>query len=331
MAAAIVLAAPSAGMAQGPGASAGVPAPTGAEDYLLYPSLELRWAGPVPDAIRIGQKLHFRMEGKEAPKPDASAVEVESAPGAPPLIETGWYVEPLADPSGGGVLLRVIPLSGGHKKLPTLIVRDGDGDPVRTLPLEIQVEAPDAPQEAARQEPPPEYFGPAGLSYPLWLIVAAGVLGALILATALYFMIHALRARRGAGVTDEPAPPEKSPEERAVEQLERLRAARLWRQGRLKEHYFGVSEALKLYLGGRYGFDAPESTSREIVETLEDKNVNARTVDRVESLYERLDRVKFTDYVPHEEEGGELLEEAVKIIHDTKRVPAAPETRGVAT
>ena len=50
--------------------------------------------------------------------------------------------------------------------------------------------------------------------------------------------------------------------------LDALRTEDLPGKGRVREYYFRLSEIVRGYLGERYGFDALESTSPELLESL---------------------------------------------------------------
>lgn len=106
----------------------------------------------------------------------------------------------------------------------------------------------------------------------------------------------------------------------------------LARKGQFKKHYFRISEILKNYIGDRFGFDAPESTSREILALLKKQKVEGlrsdeEEIERLERLFEKLDLVKFTDHSPVFGESAQVLDEARDFVMNTRRVKvvAQPE------
>jgi hypothetical protein len=99
-----------------------------------------------------------------------------------------------------------------------------------------------------------------------------------------------------------------------------LERQQLFQQLKFKAHYFGVSEILKCYVGARYGFDAPESTTGEMISVLiERKCLSDMSMGSLRSMFEKLDRVKFTDSIPEPDEATALLAQAKVFIRETRR------------
>ena len=65
-----------------------------------------------------------------------------------------------------------------------------------------------------------------------------------------------------------PPPPPRPPWEVALEELERVRHAGLLENHKYMEHFDRTSDALRRYLGARFGFDGLESTTDEILAAL---------------------------------------------------------------
>ena len=88
-----------------------------------------------------------------------------------------------------------------------------------------------------------------------------------------------------------------------------------------KRHYFGISEILKQYIERRYGFHALEQTTSELMAGLEAAGAGREAVDLLVSVFDRLDRVKFTDFVPTpgDEEPKALLREARAWVDRTRQ------------
>ena len=61
-----------------------------------------------------------------------------------------------------------------------------------------------------------------------------------------------------------PPPPPRPPWEVAFEELDAVRHAGLVDEGRYAEHFDRVCDAVRKYLGGRYGFDGLETTTDEM-------------------------------------------------------------------
>ena len=96
--------------------------------------------------------------------------------------------------------------------------------------------------------------------YVLWSLLGLIVLGGAIYAG------RRLMARYARKVRDifRPAPP-LPPHIAAIQALETLHNQKLWQSGRHKQYYSGLTDILRTYLAGRYGFGAMEMTSDEIL------------------------------------------------------------------
>jgi len=66
-----------------------------------------------------------------------------------------------------------------------------------------------------------------------------------------------------------PPPPPRPPWEVALEALDEVRHAGLLEVGRYSEHFDRTSDAIRRYLGARFGFDGLESTTDEILTALQ--------------------------------------------------------------
>ena len=86
-------------------------------------------------------------------------------------------------------------------------------------------------------------------------------LGALIT----FFIVRKLRSRRG----ERPGPPPRPAHEIALERLDRLGALGFLENADNRPFYFAVSEVIRDYLGGRYGFDSLEMTTDELIVELQ--------------------------------------------------------------
>jgi len=108
----------------------------------------------------------------------------------------------------------------------------------------------------------------------LWLLLALVVLVAAVLA------VRRQLARRRARI---PPPPPRPLPERTREALEALRAEGLVAKGMVREYHFRLSEIVRGHLGERFGFEALECTSGELlseVERLDPPGVEASGLHR---------------------------------------------------
>ena len=197
-----------------------------------------------------------------------------------------------------------------------LLVRAGDTTSVMTPSLSIPVRSL-VPEDAAdvRDLTPIVPFRPA-----LWpWIVAALALAAGIAALLYYRRRKRLRADRPLFA---PAVPELSPYEEALERLQRLEEFDLEGAGAAKPFYVELTDILRTYLERRTGIPALESTTRDLVRTLERKQMQgfpSTAVALVKRVLDTADLAKFADIRPPTARGYETVGETRQIVEDVER------------
>lgn len=151
---------------------------------------------------------------------------------------------------------------------------------------------------------------------------ALGALGALALG-ALLVWLYSIWKRRPKPV---PAPPPpRPPWDIALEELFDVRIAQLVEQGRFAEHFDRVSDAVRRYLGARYGFDGLETTTREAMNALRKVSPRILVLADVDAFLENADLVKFAKLTPTETECHAALGRAEEIVRRTMPLPDAPQ------
>lgn len=121
-----------------------------------------------------------------------------------------------------------------------------------------------------------------------------------------------------------PPPPPRPPWEIALERLDEIRHAGLLETKRYAEFFDRVSDAVRAYLGGRYGFDGLESTSDEILAQLRRVPRFAIPMPEITGFLQLCDLVKFADLTPALEECEKSLAEAERIVRATMPAEPAP-------
>lgn len=115
--------------------------------------------------------------------------------------------------------------------------------------------------------------------------------------------------------------------ELALKEIETIKADKSLQMHNPKEYYTKLTEVLRKYMKERFGFNAMEMTSSEIIDRLMDiKEQNALT--DLKSLFETADLVKFAKLSPLMNENDYNLVNAVAFINETKVEPdpdAKPE------
>ena len=153
---------------------------------------------------------------------------------------------------------------------------------------------------------------------PDWVIDYWWVFLLLILAVVAF--IYAYRRYKKEG-TLLPKKPEPTPYEAAVKGLVDLKERKLWEQGMEKEYYTELTDILRKYLYGRFGINAMEMTSRQILaaisrnKELSDKRVYFR------QILDMADFVKFAKVRPLPDDNILAWVNAMRFVEETKPVP----------
>lgn len=163
--------------------------------------------------------------------------------------------------------------------------------------------------------------------YP-WIF---GVLTALFLICVIGYLVQRYRRHRSE-VPVNPAEPELPPYETAIRELDSIKDQKLWQQGLNKEYYTQVTDTLRRYISRRYGVNAMEKTSEEILAIIERETDERSVYDTLRQVLRLSDYVKFAKLHPLPDENDESMRNAYLFVNQTKRAEApqpdepAPET-----
>jgi hypothetical protein len=270
--------------------------------------------------------------------------QVQSSGDAARSLAEAGFVIPDADggagptltttPNGAGAVTKiaipilVLPKTPGRNRMilppvPIAIARaSGELLTLCTEPHGVVVEDPTASTPDAKPHPNPA----PRLQLEEWTLakqLAIGAaIGAVVAALLAFLLIRWMKRPRPVP----PPPPPRPPWEVAFEELFAVRYAGLASEGRFAEHYDRISDAVRKYLGGRYGFDGLETTTREMTSIL--KRIEPPVVELATALafLDECDLVKFARITPSDEDCTRILDRAEYIVRVTlpREVVAPP-------
>ncbi|WP_455593086.1 hypothetical protein [Bacteroides sp.] len=111
--------------------------------------------------------------------------------------------------------------------------------------------------------------------------------------------------------------PKLPPHQLAMREIERIKGEKIWQKGHSKEYYTELTDAIRTYIRDRFGFNALEMTSSEIIDKLlEIKDKEA--VSDLKYLFQTADLVKFAKHDPQMNENDANLINAIDFINETK-------------
>lgn len=156
-----------------------------------------------------------------------------------------------------------------------------------------------------------------------WLWIVLGLAAAAVLGVVVW-LYWRYRSRRREQV------PRVPPHELAFAALEALRGVDFNDPVAVRRFYFQLSAAVRAYVEGRFGLNATDLTTEEIVRGLPQlTDLDAEQNAVLKSFLMDTDQVKFAHHAPSEGEIESAYERALSFVETTQLVPEN-ETEGVA-
>lgn len=135
-----------------------------------------------------------------------------------------------------------------------------------------------------------------------------------------------LYINRKKGITLMPKKKEIPPYEEAIGKLQQLKAMKLWQSGQEKEYYTVLTDILRNYIDRRFGINAMEMTSGEIISVLRRNEETKAVNEQLQQILEIADFVKFAKVRPLPDDNEASYQRAVRFVEETKPdVPVAEE------
>ena len=155
----------------------------------------------------------------------------------------------------------------------------------------------------------------------LWLWICLALAG---LAAVIFFARSLVRLHKKGP----PVPPPRPPYEEAMDALAALDAKQYPLKGMIREYVFELSEILKRYSERRFGVNAAEFTTEEMLAWLSIAKLDKERRYAMEWFYRAADPVKFAKYLPDQETVDRFGVEARAFIEATKPVVEAKKDSG---
>ena len=162
------------------------------------------------------------------------------------------------------------------------------------------------------------------LAIPFAVVTLLPWLAALLAAAAVAAWIYRRYRPRTRPEALAPALPPRPAHEVAREALDALEAAGLLERGEIKTWHIRLSDILRVYVEGRFGVDAMEMTTGEVIDGLLRTDADRGAVADVRRVLDRCDLVKFAKLRPAVPECRELFPLARRVVDVTVPVEPAP-------
>lgn len=143
---------------------------------------------------------------------------------------------------------------------------------------------------------------------PLYVLKYVLIILAAIL-IVIFVIVYVKRKKRKTGRAPEPLLP--AVEEFALK-IKELTDLKLMQKGKMKEHFFRLTEIIKHFLNREYGFNAEDLTTFETMLHLDAYEKDSSIRDRMGFVLNTADLVKFAKYVA----GSEIIDEIQQKLED---------------
>lgn len=168
---------------------------------------------------------------------------------------------------------------------------------------------------------PDQFFGPksiqevpltwedlAPMVYSILLLIALGVVTA-------FFIIRYRDNKPIIKIIK--VEPKLPPHLAAMKKIETIKADKVAKREEPKAYYTELTDVIRIYIKERFGFNAMEMTSAEIIERLLEEK-DKESIHDLKVMFETADLVKFAKYAPLMNENDMNLVNAVDFINQTK-------------
>jgi hypothetical protein len=139
-----------------------------------------------------------------------------------------------------------------------------------------------------------------------------------IIATLVYFLAF---YKKGRKPTFFKVKPDEPAHVIALEKLESIRKEKIWSRGQIKEFHVQVTDVIREYLENRFGIQAIEMTSSEILDiTSCTTGINDTDQMKLRQILEIADAVKFAKYQALQNENDLSLRNSFEFVESTKEI-----------
>ena len=163
---------------------------------------------------------------------------------------------------------------------------------------------------------------------PDWVLDYWWVILLVVVAVAAFLYVWMKYKKEGSILGKKPEP---TPYEVAVSALRELKDKKLWEQGMEKEYFTELTDVLRVYLFGRFGINAMEMTSRQILGALKNNKETRDKRDYIRQILNMADFVKFAKVRPLPDDNIASFENALKFVEETKPLPPADDEQSPET
>lgn len=193
-----------------------------------------------------------------------------------------------------------------------------DSMPYRSKALALKVYSVNVPLDP---ENPDHFFGPktvmkAPFAWEDWYLFIVCIILFIPISILLIYLIKRFFDNKPI-IRKIKVEPKLPPHQLAMQEIDRIKSEKVWQKGQSKEYYTELTDAIRTYIKERFGFNALEMTSSEIIDKLLEIKDKAAIKD-LRELFLTADLVKFAKHNPLMNENDANLVSAIDFINETK-------------
>jgi hypothetical protein len=234
-------------------------------------------------------------------------------------------IEPFNTKSGGSTseyrqTITITSFDSGFWVIPPFkFLLDGDSVPIaetEALILEVKTVQTDTAETSVRDIKPifeEKFDWREILPYIYWTLATLAILGVII-----WITIYVNNKKKNKPVFKVSKPTEP-PHITALRQLELIQQQKIWTEGKYKEYYTSITDALRSYIEGRFKINAMELTTEEILQIFRTQVIDTESKNKLKQILELSDFVKFAKATPIDVENEFILQNAFDFVNGTKR------------
>jgi len=171
-------------------------------------------------------------------------------------------------------------------------------------------------------DPEKGFYDIKGILHPQWMLSDYSLYIWCVLIFFFLFatMVYILKKRKKAEpiLRFKSAKPKLPPHVEAIGRLDKIKGEKIWQFGKNKEYYTDITDTLRTYIVDRFGINALEMTSDEILDDIYRLNDAHSTHETLKKVLELSDLVKFAKYVPLPNDNEVSLLNAYLFVNQTK-------------
>lgn len=108
-------------------------------------------------------------------------------------------------------------------------------------------------------------------------------------------------------------------DEVALEKLDEIKAAKIWKDGKVKQYQTELTDVVREYIGRRFGVQSTEKTSDETLQAMKTL-IDKPLYERLKGMLQLADLVKFAKWHTTPDENEQALTTAYEFVNETKIV-----------